>query len=119
MTMSDKKVLGSRLKKLRGKMTQEEVSKRLGLSRARYSHYENDRVEPDTELLKKIADFFEVTTDYLIGQSDDPRMTADQEFEAFANDPELERWYRELPESDEEDVRRLRDMWEIMRRDKR
>lgn len=118
MTMTNKKVLGSRLKKLRGKETQEDISKKLNLSRARYSHYENDRVEPDNELLKRIADLFEVTTDYLLGHSDDPRKTADEEFEAFANDPELGRWYRELPKSNEEDLQKLRQMWDIIRGDK-
>lgn len=70
--MEDKSILGGRLKSLRGKRTQEEVSKALGLSRARYSHYENNRVEPDTEILNKIADFYNVTTDYLLGRTNNP-----------------------------------------------
>lgn len=70
--MEAKSILGGRLKSLRGKRTQEEVSKALGLSRARYSHYENNRVEPDTEILNKIADFYNVTTDYLLGRTDNP-----------------------------------------------
>ncbi|MCY7911880.1 helix-turn-helix transcriptional regulator, partial [Bacillus haynesii] len=36
-------MLGGRLKSLRGKRTQEEVAKQIGVSRARYSHYENGR----------------------------------------------------------------------------
>ncbi|PKG28798.1 helix-turn-helix domain-containing protein [Cytobacillus horneckiae] len=65
-------MLGERLKKLRGKRTQEDISSSLGLSRARYSHYENDRVEPDTETLNKMADFYNVTIDYLLGRTDHP-----------------------------------------------
>lgn len=68
--MEENKILGERLKSLRGKRTQEEVSKALGLSRARYSHYENNRVEPDAEILNKMADFYNVTTDYLFGRTD-------------------------------------------------
>lgn len=45
-------MLGGRLKSLRGKRTQEEVAKQIGVSRARYSHYENGRSEPDYETLK-------------------------------------------------------------------
>ncbi|WP_221567144.1 helix-turn-helix domain-containing protein [Alkalihalobacillus sp. TS-13] len=65
-------MMGSRLKKLRGKKTQEEIAVKLGISRARYSHYENNRVEPDSELLGRIADIFGVTTDYLLGRTDNP-----------------------------------------------
>ena len=46
-------------------------------------------------------------------------MTAEDEFQAFANDPEMERWYRKLPESDEEDLRKLRMMWDIIKSDKK
>jgi HTH-type transcriptional regulator, competence development regulator len=65
-------MVGERLKKLRGNMTQEDIAKFLGISRARYSHYENGRSEPDNETLKKLADFFNVTTDYLLGRTDEP-----------------------------------------------
>jgi HTH-type transcriptional regulator, competence development regulator len=66
-------MVGERLKKLRGNMTQEDIAKFLGISRARYSHYENGRSEPDNETLKKLADFFNVTTDYLLGRTDEPQ----------------------------------------------
>ncbi|MDQ0176044.1 helix-turn-helix domain-containing protein [Bacillus chungangensis] len=62
-------MLGNRLKALRGKRTQEEIANSIGVSRARYSHYENNRREPDNETLQKIADFFNVSTDYLLGRS--------------------------------------------------
>ncbi|AMX00446.1 helix-turn-helix domain-containing protein [Rummeliibacillus stabekisii] len=67
--MTNVKTLGEILKSLRGKRTQEDVSKELGLSRARYSHYENNRVEPDQEILKRLADYYKVTTDYLLGRT--------------------------------------------------
>ena len=57
------------LKELRGKLTQEEVAKQIGLSRSRYSHYENGRSEPDNEMLQKIADYFNVSVDYLLGRT--------------------------------------------------
>jgi len=114
-------ILGVRIKKLRERegIQQNDFAKRIGVSNVVLSRYESGERKPDYDILQRIADFFEVTTDYLLGRSDNPRMTADEEFQAFANDPELERWYRKLPESDEEDVRKLREMWEIMRRDKR
>lgn len=118
--MEDKKVLGERLKGLRGSRTQEEVAKILGLSRARYSHYENNRVEPDTALLNKMADFFNVSIDYLLGRTDNPGSPEqdEEDFQKFISDPDLKRWHRELPKSSEEDLRKLRKMWEIMKDDK-
>lgn len=64
--MTKGKSLGERLKLLRGTRTQDEVSKLVGLSRARYSHYENNRVEPDTDILKRLAEFYNVSIDYLL-----------------------------------------------------
>jgi HTH-type transcriptional regulator, competence development regulator len=68
-------MLTKRLKNLRGKTTQEEVAACIGISRARYSHYENGRSEPDTETLNKLADYYDVSVDYLLGRTDDPNET--------------------------------------------
>lgn len=62
-------MLGDHLKKLRGKRTQEEVAKLLGISRARYSHYENGVRQPDFNTLEQLANFYNVSTDYLLGRS--------------------------------------------------
>lgn len=59
-------MIGERLKKLRGKKSQEAVSEKIGISRARLSHYETGRSEPDSETLKKLADYYDVSTDFLI-----------------------------------------------------
>jgi len=40
---------------------------------------------------------------------------AEAEFQAFANNPTLEKWYKELPKSKEEDLEKLRKMWEILK----
>lgn len=61
-------MLGKRLKQLRGKKTQQEIADKLGVSRSRYSHYENEHVQPDIDLLQKMADIFEVSVDYLLGR---------------------------------------------------
>lgn len=65
-----------RLKKLRKlhELTQEEVAKRLSISRPSYSRYETGEREPDFEMVKQIADFFETSADYLLGLADDPTM---------------------------------------------
>lgn len=66
-------MLGDRLKKLRGDgRTQEDVAKAIGVSRAAYSHFENNRNEPDNDTLKKLAQYYDVSIDYLLGKSDKP-----------------------------------------------
>ncbi|EDN7404858.1 helix-turn-helix domain-containing protein, partial [Listeria monocytogenes] len=44
-------------------------SKILGISRGAYSHIENGRNEPDMETIVKLANIFGVSTDYLLGRS--------------------------------------------------
>lgn len=60
------------LKQLRNSrhLTQEDLSKRLDLSRSRIGMYESGRREPDFETLELLADFFNVDTDYLLGRTD-------------------------------------------------
>jgi len=43
----------------------------LGISRQGYAKYENGQSESDHETIKKLASYFDVTTDYLLGHSDD------------------------------------------------
>lgn len=66
-------MLGEKLKKLRGNRTQDEIAKAIGISRSRYSHYENDIRQPDLETLEQLADFFNVTTDWLLGRTDEAK----------------------------------------------
>ena len=49
--------------------TQDVLADMLGISRSAISMYENGNREPDLETLEKIADFFDVDIDYLLGRS--------------------------------------------------
>ncbi|QAS52841.1 helix-turn-helix domain-containing protein [Halobacillus litoralis] len=111
---------GNRLKELRRekKLTQAELGKIIHVSKVSISGYESGDRSPDTENLRELADFFGVTTDYLLGRSEDPNKTEEEEFNAFANNPDLQKWYKELPKSKEEDLQKLRKMWEIIKQDK-
>ncbi len=53
-------------------MTQEDVSKKIGVGRSTYAKYETGENEPSYFMLEKISDLFGVSTDYLLGRSDDP-----------------------------------------------
>ena len=62
----------NRLKELRGSKTQEKIAKELGLARATYSNYENGSREPDQQTLINMANYFNVSVDYLLGRNIDP-----------------------------------------------
>lgn len=63
---------GERLKYLRekNKMYQSELAEKLNLAPSTISMYERGDRDPDTSTLSKIAEIFNVTTDYLLGRTD-------------------------------------------------
>lgn len=65
-------MLSTRLTSLRKekKKTQQEMADFLGITRPAYTAYERGNRQPDYEILQKLADFFEVSTDYLLGRTD-------------------------------------------------
>lgn len=66
---------GQRLKKLRNEkeMTGEQLGNYLNVTKVAISKWENDSRFPDKDILIKIADFFSVTLDYLLGRTDHPQ----------------------------------------------
>lgn len=66
------KIFAQRLKELRKerKKTQTEMAKFLGITPRAYQYYEGAGRYPDMPGLIKLADFFEVSTDYLLGRTD-------------------------------------------------
>lgn len=66
-------MFGRRIVELRKKrgLTQEELAKNLGISRSSLSLYEIEKREPDTEIIIKLAKYFSVSTDYLLGLDSD------------------------------------------------
>lgn len=66
-----------RLKALRTDkgLSQKEMAEYLGISQPAYANYERQAREADYETLKKLADYFNVTTDYLLGREDKTTLT--------------------------------------------
>lgn len=64
--------LSERLKDLRKekKLRQEQVAVALDISMSAYCHYEQGKREPTVSVLERMADYYDVTTDYLLGRSD-------------------------------------------------
>lgn len=59
-----------KLKSLRIKydLTLEELANNIGTTKATLSRYENSDRSPNVEILIRLADYFNVTTDYLLGR---------------------------------------------------
>lgn len=66
-------VLASRIKGLRKerKKTQADISKLLGVLRTTYGEYERGKILPPMDRINKLADYYSVSVDYLIGNTDD------------------------------------------------
>lgn len=63
-------IFKKRLKELRGTKNQAEVAKKIGISRSALSYYESGDRTPDINVLHAIADYYNVTSDYLLGFTD-------------------------------------------------
>ena len=63
---------GKKLKELRAykKITQAELAKKLGVGESTIRGWENKNIQTSFEVLVKLADLFEVTTDYLLGRTE-------------------------------------------------
>jgi len=60
------------LRKAKG-VTQKTVAEQIGILEQAYQKYEYGLHEPNHQTTIKLADFFEVTTDYLLGRTDNPK----------------------------------------------
>ena len=57
----------------RKKLMQKDVAECLQMAAHSYQNYEAGQRRPDYETLVAIADLLDVTTDYLLGRTDEPR----------------------------------------------
>ena len=67
-----KNTLNTNIKILRTGMglNQVEFAKKLNITKQCVSNWENDNVQPSIEMLLKLADFFKVSTDFLLGRTE-------------------------------------------------
>ncbi len=65
-------MFSTRLKHLRQsrELTQVQLGEKLGVKKQSISNWENDNIMPSVEMLVKVADFFHVSTDYLLGREE-------------------------------------------------
>ena len=101
-------MLGNNIKELRKskRMTQKDLALAMNVSQQTVGAWETERAIPGADTLSELADYFNVTTDYLLGRpdkKDDDAKTADIE------DDDVIFTYegRQIPKEDLELIRRI------------
>ena len=94
---------GTRLRKLRTRegLTQKQLGEKFGISESAVGMYERDQREPSLDLVRKFADYFQVSMDYIMGR----------DFQARENQPRYpgeEDWTEEERKLAEAFIRTLR-----------
>lgn len=72
-------MLGQRIHELRLSFgwNQVEMAQKLNITKQTVSNWENENIMPSIEMLVRIAELFRVTTDYLLGLENIPRLSVD------------------------------------------
>ena len=70
-------MLGARIKELRKEfgLSQVELAMRMEVTKQTISNWENGNIQPSVDMLVGLANVFNVTTDYLLGLDDVPRLS--------------------------------------------
>jgi transcriptional regulator with XRE-family HTH domain len=94
-------------KKSDPRWTQEFVANKIGVARVTYTAYENGTKIPPIETVNRFADFYNVTTDYLLGRTDDYQTNPGDERSNF--------FYFDKEGLTDEDLEYLKQSVEIMK----
>jgi transcriptional regulator with XRE-family HTH domain len=92
--------LGKRIQELRkaDNISQNDLARRIGISKAQMSRYEVKGVQPPADILNKIADVLNTSVDYLInGNTDEKAKAALKNTELLKRFKEME----QLPENEQ------------------
>ena len=84
------------------KLTMKDVAEGIGMKPDTYRNYESGRLEPNLSTLTKIADFYGVSTDYLLGRDTSEKPAIDllaAQFDMSALEQEIIKGYLDLPEN--------------------
>ncbi|MDD3224730.1 MAG: helix-turn-helix transcriptional regulator [Clostridium sp.] len=96
---------GEVLKRLRDSrgLTQQDIATLLKVGRSTIAGYETKGKQPDFEKLKILANFFNVTIDYLLGRTDEINYssTNDKITKSLSDDPELSEFWNTLKERED------------------
>lgn len=88
-------MFGDRLQKLRKDkgLTQKDIADLIKIAPSTVGMYEQGRRDPDTETLRILADYFNVSVDYLLGRTENTKQVSKDEVPEEFTDPEAARTY--------------------------
>lgn len=105
---------GIRLKQLREEkgLKQEELAQLLSVSPSAIGMYERDYREPSDELLIKISEYFQVSTDFLLGKTDIRQPISQEAFEKNLLSSKFAEKYKRLTKEQKKTIDALFEVWE-------
>jgi transcriptional regulator with XRE-family HTH domain len=104
------------LRKSKPHLTQQDMANMLGVAKTTYASYEQGKRTPDTDLQNKIANYFDVSLDYLHGRTDKKRYyeltdkderDIEKELEQMIEDLQAEMIFRKDDSEVDEETREL------------
>jgi transcriptional regulator with XRE-family HTH domain len=107
------KTFGNILRELRKEknITQKELASMLKLSESTIGMYERNERQPDYDTLDRIANYFKVTTDFLLGRKSNPSGNV---IKSIFDDPELGIWFKDIKDASPEKQEELKRFWEFI-----
>lgn len=87
-----------RIKELREehRLTQKELAEKIGVAQSNISRWEKEEMEPAAGFVVKLADYFDVSADYLLGRTDDLGAFVPPRSDLSQDEQQLLRRYRSL-----------------------
>lgn len=112
-SMGDK-LISKKLKELREEKgyLQKFVADKIGVKSNTLSGYENGTRSPDPEMILKLAELYDVSTDYLLGRTSNRNSGTEGDIDEELKEllAEMNVWYKNEPEDKELKLRMLRKM---------
>ena len=87
--------------------TQAAIAEVIGVTRAAYANIENGKREPDFKALLKLADYFDVTLDYLFGRSENSMQASSQSLDLSVAERALVIAYRAASQQDRDVIENI------------
>ncbi len=91
------------LKRLRREygVSQQRLADAIGVSQSSINKYENHNIEPDIDILKRLADYFNTSIDFIVGYTDErQRIERTESYRLSQPEADLLLRYRSLAEEE-------------------
>lgn len=100
-------------------ITQLELAHKIGVTNVTISRYLSGERSPRIEILSKIAEYFSVSTDYLLGRTEIRNILSKEEFEKNLLNSEFAKKYTPLTEEQKKTLKALMEVWEKEKNNKK